>query len=153
MRTNLNGRPNMLFKANFSTSISAALVAASLAACANFPGAQDHDPHHRGQPANTAASGAAPAQGGMRGHAAGSHAGCGMMGGASAPGHAGCNMMGGTQPGAMDEANRTHMCAMYRDMRDAPSEQARQAMMERHMQSMTPEMRQRHMEMMRQHCR
>jgi hypothetical protein len=76
------------------------------------------------------------AQGAMTG----SHAGCGMMGANTA----GC-------PGGMQQ-DKDAMCAMYRDMRDAPNEQARQAMMDRHMQAMSPEMRQHHMEMMRQQC-
>jgi hypothetical protein len=37
-------------------------------------------------------------------------------------------------------------------MRDAPDEQARQAMMERQMQGMSPQMRQQHLDMMRQQC-
>lgn len=48
--------------------------------------------------------------------------------------------------------NKDAMCAMYRSMQNAPTEQDRQAMMERNMQGMSPEMRQRHMEMMRQQC-
>jgi hypothetical protein len=65
-------------------------------------------------------------------------------------------MMGASKggwSGGMQQMDMEAMCAMYRSMRDAPSEQARQAMMERHMPNMSPEMRLHHMEMLRQHCR
>jgi hypothetical protein len=62
-------------------------------------------------------------------------------------------MMGGNKAaGGMQHMDKEAMCAMYRNMRDAPTEQARQAMMDRNMQGMPPEMRQQHMEMMRQQC-
>jgi len=135
----------MLNKPIFSIQFLATLAAAaSLAACANVPGDQDHGAHHPGQSASTMA---------------GSQGSCGMMGGATAGNQAGCDMMGGSQAGGqtgsaagMHQMNKEDMCAMYRSMRDAPNEQARQAMMDRNMEAMSPEMRQRHMEMMRQQC-
>lgn len=126
--------------------ILAGLVAASLLACAAPPGEQGHARHHPGQvedarPSET--SSIAPAQGGsmMGGSTSGSGGGCAMMGGAKTDGA--CNMQ---------NMNQDEMCAMYRSMRDAPDEQARQAMMERHMQGMSPQMRQQHLDMMRQQC-
>ncbi|MDQ1831650.1 hypothetical protein [Massilia scottii] len=50
--------------------------------------------------------------------------------------------------GAMD---MKAMCAMYRDMQHASTDQ-RPAMMDRQMKGMSPEMRRQHMEMMRQQC-
>jgi hypothetical protein len=121
------------------------VVTASLVACANPSGSGEHGGHHAGQPANATVpgpAGAPPAQGGMMGGGmTGSHAGCGMMGDSKA----GC-------PGGMRQMDKETMCAMYRGMRDAPNEQARQSMMDQHMQAMSPEMRQQHMEMMRQQC-
>lgn len=64
-------------------------------------------------------------------------------------------MMGASSAGntgSMAPADREAMCARYRGMRDAPDERARQAMMDREMASMPPEMRRRHMEMMGKHC-
>lgn len=131
-------------------------VAASLLACASPPDAQDHARHHSGQPANTAPPpvGASSAQGGMAGGAmTGSQAGCGMMGGSTTGSQAGCGMMGDNKAaGGMRHMDREAMCAMYRSMRDAPTEQARLAMMDRNMQAMSPEMRERHIEMMREQC-
>lgn len=63
-----------------------------------------------------------------------------------------CAQAGGGACGTPD-ANTEAMCAMYRGMRDAPSEQERQARMEARMGGMAPAMRQQHMEMMRQRCR
>ena len=66
----------------------------------------------------------------------------------------GGNMHTHHHPGQMGQGgmDMQRMCAMHRDIQTAPEGQ-RQAMMERHMQQMSPEMRQRHMEMMRQHCK
>lgn len=105
--------------------ILAALLAAGFVVGCAVPADSQHAGHHAG------------AQGGMAGTATTQSAPC-------------CAMMGGQ--GGMRPQDREAMCAMYRGMRDAPDEQARQAMMQRHMQAMTPEMRQRHMEMMRQQC-
>ena len=104
---------------------------AALVGCAS-PG--DHDRHHMdGSDSATAATG-----GTMSSGTTGSAAGCGMMTDCAA-----------TQGQPM---NKDAMCAMYRDMQNAPNDQARQAMMDRRMQGMSPEMRQRHMDMMRQQC-
>jgi hypothetical protein len=137
------------------------VMTASLAGCATPSGDQDqdqdHGQHHPGQSASTSApdsSGGASAQGGMAGSAmTGSQAGCGMMGGSATGSQAGCGMMGGSKAaGGVNPMDKEAMCAMYRNMRDAPTEQARQAMMDRNMQGMSSETRQQHMEMMRQQC-
>jgi hypothetical protein len=135
------------------------VLTASLAACANPDGGPDHAQHHVGQSENTTspgASGASSAQGGMMGGGmTGSQAGCGMMGGGTTGSQAGCGTMGASQAAGqagMQHMNKDTMCAMYRSMQTAPTEQDRQAMMERNMQGMSPEMRQQHMAMMRQQC-
>jgi hypothetical protein len=77
------------------------------------------------------------------------HGGHGPMMG----GHAGAaTASGGPAAGARpDETDMRRMCPLYRDMQKAsPAE--RQAMMEQHMQGMSPEMRRHQMEMMQQHC-
>jgi len=137
---------NMSAKRTSSIHIVAALAAAaSLVACASPAARQEHDRHHAGQPANAstpASTGASAAHGGMMGR--------GMMGS-----QAGCAMMGGSTtacPGGMQHMDKEAMCAQYRSMRDAPNDEARQAMMDQHMRAMPPEMRGQHMEMMRQHC-
>jgi hypothetical protein len=68
-------------------------------------------------------------------------------------GSAGDHMSGATAAGTStsQRMDMTRMCAVHRDIENAPADQ-RQATMDKHMQQMTPEMRQRHMEMMRQHC-
>lgn len=123
------------------------IAAASLLACAAPPGGQDQAQEQSGQSASTTAEGASGssyAQGGIAGTAAtGSHAGCGMAGDSAAGMQTGC---------AMQPMNRESMCTMYRSMREAPNEQARRAIMDQRMQGMSPEMRQRHLEMMQQQC-
>ena len=107
------------------------VAAAGLAACAPMQGGQDHPRHHPGRSVDAMA----PAVSGMH--------------------HGRDNMMGASSAGAtgsMAPADREAMCARYRGMRDAPDERARQAMMDREMASMPPEMRRRHMEMMGRHC-
>lgn len=82
------------------------------------------------------------------------HAAAGPMQDSGQPqGQTAAGMSGATASGASTSQgmDMTRMCAMHRDIQNAPPEQ-RQAMMERHMQQMSPEMRQRHMDMMRQHC-
>jgi hypothetical protein len=123
--------------------LAALLSAASLAACANPPGDQDHGQHY---PARSAPATTVPDPSGA------SSAGSSMMGGAMKQGHPGCGMMGGREARPGTHMDKEAMCAMYRSMRDAPTEQERQALMDRNMQDMPPEMRQRHMEMMRQQC-
>src|SRR5690242_14784362 len=93
-------------------------MAAGLAACAT-PAAdqdQDHVQHHPAQSAGTPASdssGGSAAQGGMGSSAMmGSQGGCGMMGGNTTGNQAGCGMQ---------HMDKDAMCAMYRNMRDAPN--------------------------------
>ena len=156
----------MLIKPIPSMHILAGLVlTASLAACAYPEGDQGHGQHHAGQSANTTspgASGGSSAQDGSAGmpmHAGagggmmGSQAGCGMMGGGTTGSQAGCGSAGqAAGPGGIQHMDKDAMCAMYRRMQNAPTEQERHEVMERNMQGMSPEMRQRHMEMMRQQC-
>ena len=93
---------------------------------------EEHQTHHpQGTAAQpSAATGAGTA--GMQG---------GMMGGQG-------GMMG--QGGQMDMKS---MCDMHQRMKNARTPQERGAMMNETMKNMTPEMRQRHFEMMEQHCR
>ena len=119
------------------------LTANLLGACTSPPGGP-HARHHPGTTVNATA----PA-------AAATSSAPGGTGGATAQGTPGCAMMGGAGPagcGGMRAMDKEAMCAMHRNLRDAPDEAARQALMERHMRGMSPDMRQRHMEMMRQHC-
>lgn len=146
-------RSKPILSLHFLAALAASL---SLAACSNLPAGEDHDQHHEGQTDNaTAASGTSATQGATM---AGNQGGCAMMNGSSAENPAGCAMIGSSQAGSqgsgagMQQRNKEEMCAMYRTMRDAPNERARQAMMDRHMQSMSPTMRQRHMDMMGQQC-
>lgn len=135
----------MLSKTDSSLRILASLaVTAGLLACATPVADQDHTEHH---PAHLAASkslGGTAAQS-RRGSGVmmGSQDGCGMMGGDTTGNQAGCGMK---------HMDKEAMCAMYRSMRDAPTEQARQAMMDQNMKAMSPGMRQQRMEMMRQQC-
>jgi len=139
-------------------SILTVLAAASLAGCASPSDEQRDGMHHMGQSTNATPSGSSgpSSQGGSAaGTMAASQGGCGMMGAGTSGSGSDCGMMGDSKagnPGAMPRTDKDAMCAMYRGMRDAPTEQARQAMMDRQMQGMSPEMRQRHMEMMRQQC-
>lgn len=113
------------------TSIPSICILGGLVACANPPGAQEHGMHHMQQPSDT--GNASRAQGGMTGSAA---TGSGMM----------------AAPPEAPHGHKKMMCDRFRSMRDAPDAQAREAMMDRQMQGMSPEMRQQHMEMMRQRC-
>jgi hypothetical protein len=125
-------------------SLGALLIAASLAACANPRSAQDRGQQHPAQAAPTTVP-----------NPTGTSAQSSMLGGPMKEGHAGCGMMGAgreARPGGMPHMDKESMCAMYRSMRDAPTEQERQAMMERNMPGMPPGMREQHMEMMRQQC-
>ena len=63
--------------------------------------------------------------------------------------------MGGSMaagPAGMHRMDKDAMCAMYRKMQNAPTDEERHEMMERYMQNMSPEMRQQHMEMMQRQC-
>jgi len=57
----------------------------------------------------------------------------------------------GPHGGRMDDESMASMCAQHARMMAATPEE-RQAWMERRMEGMTPEMRERHLEMMRQRC-
>jgi len=110
----------------------AALLAAAVLGACSAPGATTgHSAHHSGREAALTM----PASGRM----------------ADMP--AGSGMSGGMTPGAAtaEGMDMGRMCAMHREIQNAPPEQ-RHAVMERHMQQMSPEMRQRQMDMMRQHC-
>lgn len=141
-------------------SLVALLAAASLSACTATGDTTDHGAHH---PAQTTGS-AAPSGGGTM---MGSQTGGGMMGGQSSAGmmggqsgsgmmggQSGAGMMGGVATGTMAPRgmDMNQMCAMYRSMQNAPADQ-RQAMMDQQMKGMSAEMRQQHMEMMRQQCK
>ena len=52
----------------------------------------------------------------------------------------------------MHHMDKDAMCAMYRNMQNASTDEQRHEMMERNMQGMSPEMRQQHMEMMQRQC-
>lgn len=134
----------MFIKSTFSSRVLVGLMALGLAACATPGGDGSHSQHHAGRSANMmppGPSGAPPAQQGMMSGPMGSQGGSGMMGAGAAG-----------APGEMQHMDKASMCAMYRGMQNAPNEQARQAMMDQHMQGMSPEMRQRHIDMMRQQC-
>ncbi|RZJ84380.1 MAG: hypothetical protein EOO64_03980 [Massilia sp.] len=118
--------------------LAALITAAGLSAC-TAPGGSDMHAHHH--PAQTAGSAGRPSADMTMGGTTGAATASGQPGAPATEGHMG--------PGGMD---MKQMCAMHRDIQRAPDEQ-RQAMMDRHMQQMSPEMRQRHMEMMRQHCK
>jgi hypothetical protein len=145
------------------------LATVALTACTTPGGTTDHGAHHPGQ---SAASAAGPGCGMMTGGqpgggTMGGQTGCGMMGGQTGGGmmggqtgggmmggQTGAGMMGGTAAGKMGPGgmDTNQMCAMYRSIQNAPADQ-RQAMMDQHMKGMSAEMRQQHMEMMRQQCK
>jgi hypothetical protein len=106
---------------------------------------QEHQAHHpqgaTGQAAGVTGQGATVGQGGMMGGAGGQG---GMMG-QGAGGQMG--MMG--QGGQMDMKS---MCDLHEKMKNATPQQ-RSAMMDQYMKNMTPEMRQRHFQMMDQQCK
>jgi hypothetical protein len=111
--------------------LAALLTAVALAACTT-PDATTGHADHADQARGTAMQ-----------------AGSGMAGGQSGAGMAGGTSSGQMKPEGMD---MSQMCAMHRNMQSMPMEQ-RQAMMDQQMKGMSPEMRQQHMEMMRQQCK
>jgi hypothetical protein len=111
--------------------IAALLAAVALAACTT-PDATTGHADHADQARGTAMQ-----------------AGSGMAGGQSGAGMAGGTSNSQMKPEGMD---MSQMCAMHRNMMSMPMEQ-RQAMMDQQMKGMSPEMRQQHMEMMRQQCK
>jgi hypothetical protein len=71
--------------------------------------------------------------------------------GRGGPGGGQMGMMGsGEQMGGMDMKS---MCEMHDRMMNAKTPEERNAMMNEHMKNMSPEMRERQIEMMRQQCR
>jgi len=65
----------------------------------------------------------------------------------SGPGY----MQGGT--GQMGVADQETLCSTYRRMMAARTPEERQAMMDQPMRSMSPEMQQRHLQMMAEQCK
>lgn len=118
----------MTFTPNASLGRWAALAALVLAGCAAPGGGPSHGAHHAGLATDSAPPPSGPfyGQGGTAG--------------------------GITASGGMRQDDKGAMCAMHRSMAEAPSEEARQAMMERHLQGMSAEQRRQHMERMRRHC-
>ena len=109
----------------------ALIAAAALTSCAATQ--EEHLQHHP-----EAASATSP--GGMgRGSSTGQ---TGMMGGADGK----MGMMGGAD-GQMDMKS---MCKMHNNMMSSKTPEQQRAMMDDHMKSMSPEARQKHMEMMQQ---
>ncbi len=135
----------------FNASTVALLAALALAGCAapQPQGRQastqsgiseaEHQAHHpegaTTQPSTPASPANAARQGGMMGGVGG------MMGGQR-------GMM--AQGGQMDMKS---MCEMHQRMRNSRTPQERAAMMNETMGNMTPEMRQRHLDMMEQQCK
>jgi hypothetical protein len=127
--------PNMKPIFRSAGSFVAILIAATaLTGCAASQ-EQDHVQHHP-----EGASATSP--GGMgRGGSTGQK---GMMGGADGQ----MGMMGRDRTG--EKMDMKSMCEMHNKMMSSKTPQERTAMMDDHMKSMSPEMRQQHMEMMQQ---
>lgn len=116
---------------NAAVLMAAVALATTLPGCATQGGAgpDARGAHRHGAPAGTAGPDGAR-----------------MMGGHGAGKDAGAHGAAGGQP--MDMQG---MCAPHGPGSGAQAAEHR-AMMEQHMKDMSPEMRQRHMDMMRQHC-
>lgn len=108
---------------SFSKRLGIAALVLGLSGCAATQNAQEHKQHH---PANSPAASSAM-QGSM------------MQGG----------MM---QGGKMDMMDMKSMCEMHSKMMNKSPEE-RQKMMEAHHGNMSPEMMQKHMDMMKEKCR
>ena len=106
----------------------AALAAATAAAAALGGCAASHG----GQPGGAGPSAGEPASGPFYGHA--------LTTGGSATGS------------TTRHSGEGAMCAMHRDMENAPDEAARRAIEERRLQGMSPGQRRQHMDMMRRQC-
>lgn len=106
------------------------MLAALLTACA-MPnkGAPTDDADHKAHHPEAAASSAPPSP-------------------AQRPGPTGVGQMG-----MMDSMDMKTMCDMHKKMMSSKTPAEREAMMDRNMKSMSPEMRQKHMEMMEAKCR
>lgn len=121
---------------NVGSLVAILIAAAALSGCAVGQG--EHLQHH--PEAAAAKSSTDMGRGGSTGQ-------MGMMGG-GADGQKG--MMGGGQMGMTDKKS---MCEMHNKMMSSKTPEERSAMMDEHMKSMSPEMRQHHMEMMQQQCK
>ncbi len=116
------------------------VAAAALTGCAAIK--EEHKQHHP-------AASATESPGGMgRGGSTGQ---MGMMGGAGPDGQKG--MMGGGASGQMGMMDKKSMCEMHDKMMTARTPAERTAMMDDRMKNMSPEARQKHMEMMKQQCK
>lgn len=62
-------------------------------------------------------------------------------------------MMERSSGGAMGMMDKESTCSMYKNMMSARTPAERQAMMDERMKGMSPEMQQRHLEMMQQQCK
>ena len=116
------------------------VAAAALTGCAAIQ--EEHRQHH---PESTATESS-----GSMGRS-GSAGPTGMVGGASPDGQKG--MMGGGAGGQMGMMDRKSMCEMHDKMMNAKTPAERTAMMDDRMKNMSPEERQKHMEMMKQQCK
>ena len=123
------------------------IAAAALTGCATSQ--DEHRQHHpeaaaAGWPADMGRGGSTGMMGG-----AGPDGQRGMMGG-GADGQKGMMGSGAGQMGMMDKKS---MCEMREKMMSSKSPAERTAMMDDRMKSMSPEERQKHMEMMKQQCK
>jgi hypothetical protein len=141
-----------LFLQKASSLIAILAAAAALAGCAanqSQPQSQpktptqteeEHKAHHpdgaAAQPSSRMAQGGASNSMGMMGQGA-QGGGMGKMG----------------QGGAAGQMDMKSMCDMHDRMKTAGTDKERSAMMDENMKSMSPEMRQKHMEMMQQQCK
>ena len=124
------------------------IAAAALAGCA---AGQEERMQHRPEAASATSPGGM-GQGGSTGQ-------MGMMGGAGPDGQKG--MMGGADGqkgmmgagGQMGMMDKKSMCEMHDKMMSAKTPAERTAIMDDHMKNMSPEARQKHMEMMKQQCK
>jgi hypothetical protein len=70
----------------------------------------------------------------------------------SAPASTGAQGGGGSAGATSGTADIQSMCALQQRLKDAHSEQERQAILDQAMPGMTPDLRQQHLEMLRQEC-
>ncbi len=131
------------------------LFAATLAGCAGQ--ATDDDPLFgsssglpgtSGSTPGTTESGSAAAGTTMQGGAAGT-----AMQAAAAPGANTGPFYNQGATGQAGMADRQTMCAIHSQMMAARTPEERQALMAQHMRDMSPEMQQRHLQMMGEQCR
>lgn len=126
------------------------IAAAALTGCATSQ--EEHRQHHpeaaaAGSPADMGRGGSTAQMGAMGG--AGPDGQRGMMGG-GADGQKGMMGGGAGQMGMMDKKS---MCEMHDKMMSGKTPAERTAMMDDRMKNMSPEERQKHMEMMKQQCK